>query len=110
MKSKPVRDVASRTGRSLPDLLVLPGLFAYGTLVDPLTGEGGFPCLWKALFGFDCPGCGLSRATGFLVRGAVEPALAANWLIVLVVVVAAQRFWVGMLFTYRQRRLASWQS
>lgn len=73
-------------------LLMLPALVAYGVLVDPITGHGGIPCLWKLLFGVECPGCGLSRADAFLVRGNVVEAVAANWIILPVWFVAVRSF------------------
>ena len=73
-------------------LLMLPALVAYGVLVDPVTGHGGIPCLWKLLFGVECPGCGLSRADAFLVRGNVVEAVAANWMILPVWFVAIRSF------------------
>jgi hypothetical protein len=72
--------------RVLLDLTVVCLLVAYGFGVNPTTGAGGLPCLWKSCFGFECPGCGLSRAGAFLVRGEVAAAIRQNWLIVPVVV------------------------
>lgn len=62
--------------------LLLPALIVYGFLVDPLTGQGGIPCMWKLCFGVECPGCGLSRADALLVHGFPRAAVARNWLIV----------------------------
>ena len=56
-------------------------LLVYGLIVDPDTGSGGVPCLWKSLFGLDCPGCGLSRAGALLLHGRVHEAASRNWLI-----------------------------
>jgi hypothetical protein len=61
--------------------LIITALLAYGLMVNPETGHGGIPCLWKTLFGFECPGCGLSRAGALLLRGRVQEAARANWLI-----------------------------
>jgi hypothetical protein len=71
---------------------LLPVLFAYGIMVDPSTGEGGIPCLWRLLFGITCPGCGLSRANAFLVRGHFTEGIAMNWLIIPVWLVATSVF------------------
>jgi len=68
--------------RAIGGAFVLAALFTYALAVDPQTGQGGIPCLWKTLFGFDCPGCGISRAAALLLRGDLEKAARANWLIV----------------------------
>lgn len=60
---------------------IMAALLAYGSIVDPDTGNGGVPCLWRTLFGFECPGCGLSRAGALLLRGRFPEAAHANWLI-----------------------------
>lgn len=73
-------------------VLALPGLLAYGLVVSPTTGLGGLPCLWRWAFGVDCPGCGLSRAAAFLVRGEFVDAVVANWLIVPVALAAGYCF------------------
>lgn len=83
----PLRSFFSLHGkRVLIDLAVVGLLVAYGFRVNPINGAGGLPCLWKTCFGFECPGCGLSRAGAFLVRGEITAAIRQNWLIVPVVV------------------------
>jgi hypothetical protein len=85
-----MRSPRSRSGdRGYPILeflsvrgLMLPALVIYGRLVDPTTGYGGLPCIWRMCFGFECPGCGLSRSNAFLVHGSLQEAVALNWLIV----------------------------
>jgi hypothetical protein len=77
--------------------LMLPGLIAYGVLASPLNGEGAIPCLWRLWFGFRCPGCGLSRANALLVEGSVRDALAMNWLILPLWLVAAWSFVTSLL-------------
>lgn len=79
----------------LTHLLFMPALAFYGWIVDPSTGHGGLPCLFKLLLGFTCPGCGLSRADALLVRGELGEALAANWLILPIWIVAAGSFISG---------------
>lgn len=61
---------------------LLPALVVYGTMVDPATGKGGIPCLWRLVLGISCPGCGLSRADALLVRGHFAASIAMNWLII----------------------------
>jgi hypothetical protein len=71
-----------QTVRKILPILVVPCVaLAYGIAVDPLTGHHGIPCLWKILFGVSCPGCGLSRAWAFLIRGHLREAGEMNWLI-----------------------------
>ena len=60
-------------------VLAALGLVAYGLSIDPDTGTGGLPCLWKAILGFECPGCGLSRAGALLLRGRLHDAATKNW-------------------------------
>jgi hypothetical protein len=83
--------VASAARRPLWDhrVLVTLGLLSYGLLTDPDTGAGGLPCLWRTLFGIECPGCGLSRAGALLLRGRVHDAAMMNWCIFPVVAVLA---------------------
>jgi len=73
--------------RRHPDKALVSGLAAgsvllvYGLIVDPNTGSGGIPCLWKSGLGFNCPGCGLSRAGALLLHGRFQEAARMNWLI-----------------------------
>lgn len=69
----------------------------YTGLGDPYS-EGHFPgCMWVALSGFWCPGCGGLRATHELFHGDVAAALALNPVVVLVIlplgVVALALWW-----------------
>lgn len=74
---------------------------AYVAAVDP-SGSGGFlPCPFRALTGWWCPGCGLTRATHHLLRGDVTQAFRYHAFVVIVlasIVVA----WVA----WFRRRLA----
>lgn len=87
--------------------LLLPALVLYGFLVAPSTGQGGIPCIWKLCFGLECPGCGLSRADAFLVRGDLQAAMALNWLIVPLWLVAIRSF-VFQLSTIIRKGGAPW--
>ena len=40
-----------------------------------LLGLPGWACPFKALFGIPCPGCGLTRATDFLLHGQISNAM-----------------------------------
>lgn len=73
-------DLAARRTRRW-DLLVIGALALYGIGVDPESGAGGLPCLWKWATGSNCLGCGLSRAGALLLRGRWADAAAMNWLI-----------------------------
>lgn len=73
-------------------LWMLPLLFTYGLWVNPGTGDGGFPCLWRLILGAECPGCGLSRADALLVHGSILAGIAQNWLIIPVWLVGSYEF------------------
>lgn len=77
-------------------VLMLPGVLIYGAMIDPATGDGGIPCLWRLCFGLTCPGCGLSRAVALLTRGQLDEAVAMNWMILPVVLIASHSFAVQM--------------
>ncbi len=83
--------------------LAFPAIVIYGLAVDPTTGSGGIPCLWRLICGFECPGCGLSRATALLFRGHVYSAVEMNWLIVPLVVIAVYCFAADIVNHYRRR-------
>lgn len=88
--------------------LMLPALIAYGLLVDPVSGHGGLPCLWRHCFGVDCPGCGLSRADAFLIRGSLREAIAQNWMIIPVWTVCTHAFVIDVLTFIRIRSSSPW--
>lgn len=109
-------DARPRRRRMAGPLLALGGgVLALGYLaaVDP-NEPGHYPlCPTRALFGIDCPGCGLLRGTHDLVTGNVGGAIDHNLLIVaalpvLVVLWArwAMRSWRGSTpaVTYEQSR------
>ena len=81
-----LKTISSRIARAG---VVLTALLIYGIIVNPTDGTNGLPCLWKMVFNHECPGCGLSRAGAFLIRGRVSEALSANWLILPTVGLAA---------------------
>ena len=39
------------------------------------------PCIWKTVFGFNCPGCGLTTALIDILKMNFSAALKSNWLI-----------------------------
>lgn len=98
-------DERPRSRRLLAPLGTLAGsVLALGYLaaVDP-NEPGHYPlCPTRALFGVDCPGCGLLRGTHDLVTGDIRGALDHNVLIVVLVPLAIvlwvrwfQRAWRG---------------
>ncbi len=98
-------DTRPRARRMLAPLLVAGGSVAalgYLWAVDP-NQPGHYPlCPLKALFGIDCPGCGMLRGTHDLLHGEVGRALDHNVLLAVLVpaavigwVVWAWRSWTG---------------
>lgn len=57
---------------------------AYVVAQDPSEGGVFLPCPFRALTGWWCPGCGLTRATHHLFRGDVTQAFRYNVLVVVV--------------------------
>lgn len=43
------------------------------------------PCIWKSLFGINCPGCGLTTAFISLMELNFNHAFEANWLIFIII-------------------------
>lgn len=63
---------------ALSAVVVVGALYA----VDPSTTRIFPPCVWKSITGWDCPGCGSTRATHQLLRGNVSAAFRFNPLLV----------------------------
>jgi len=42
------------------------------------------PCIWKTLFGFHCPGCGLTTAFISILELDLKKAFESNWLIFII--------------------------
>ena len=58
--------------------LVILAIIAFFSFVDP-TASPYFPhCSFRALTGFDCPGCGTSRALHSLANGRIIEAFSYN--------------------------------
>lgn len=83
--------------------LAFPAIVIYGLAVNSTTGSGGIPCLWRLIFGVECPGCGLSRAAALFFRGHVYTAVEMNWLILPVVAIAVYCFTTDIANHYRRR-------
>jgi hypothetical protein len=43
------------------------------------------PCIWKSIFGIQCPGCGLTTAFISLIKLNFKNAFETNWLIFIIV-------------------------
>jgi hypothetical protein len=65
--------------------------FLYLYFVDPSTSPFAPPCLFTALFGTHCPGCGSLRALHALAHGDLRVALGFNAPLVWVLPLAAFR-------------------
>ena len=93
-------DPRSRRRRLVAPLATLVGALAglgYLAAVDP-NQPGHYPlCPTQALFGVDCPGCGVMRGTHDLVTGNVSGALDHNLLLVVFVPLAVVLWvrWLG---------------
>jgi hypothetical protein len=82
-------------------------LAAVGLAVwDPARHGGPALCPWRAVTGTSCPGCGLTRAGGALLRGRLDEAVHLHPLVLLV---AAQvvLVWVMALWALRRRPIRS---
>jgi hypothetical protein len=84
-------DPRPRSRRLVAPMATLAGTalaLGYLAAVDP-NQPGHYPlCPTRAIFGVDCPGCGLMRSTHDLVTGNVAGALDHNVLVVVLVPVA----------------------
>lgn len=87
-----LEDGRPRGRRMLAPLATLAATIAglaYLAAVDP-NQPGHYPlCPTQALFGVDCPGCGVMRGTHDLITGDVRGALDHNILLVVLVPIAA---------------------
>lgn len=63
--------------------------FLYLYFVDPLTSPLAPPCLFTAVFGFRCPGCGSLRALHALAHGDVRNAWDLNKPLLIALLLAA---------------------
>jgi hypothetical protein len=110
------RDTRSRRRRMVAPMATAAGVAAglvYLAAVDP-NEPGHYPlCPTQALFGVDCPGCGVMRGMHALITGDVRGALDHNVLLVALVPLAillwvrwAARSWTGQTsaLTYTQFR------
>jgi hypothetical protein len=94
--------VAHRRSRFDPLVVGLPLAAVVVAAWDPARNGGPALCPFRGVTGIPCPGCGLTRAAGALMRGRVDDALHAHPLIVLLVV---QLGVVWALLTFGRDRL-----
>ncbi len=59
-------------------LLFLTSLGIWAYVLDPLALDAMLPCPWFAATGTQCPGCGLQRATYYVLHLDFRAALHAN--------------------------------
>ena len=64
-------------------IIVIVGAYFFLSAILKATTEIDvcIPCLWKAIFGFHCPGCGLSTALISLMKLDFRGAFESNWMI-----------------------------
>lgn len=65
-------------GGGVPVVLVIAGAAAALYFFDPATAGFYPPCLFSALFGRECPGCGSLRAVHQMLHGNLAAAWALN--------------------------------
>jgi len=60
--------------------------FLFSTVLISISGiDICIPCLWKSIFGVQCPGCGLTTAFISLIELNFKNAYETNWLIFIIV-------------------------
>ena len=78
--------------------LLLVGVLAALTLVDPAQSIWVPKCLFKLFTGLQCPGCGCQRAAHALLHGDLIGALRYNWFLFFagpyLLVLIAERFFL----------------
>jgi len=61
----------------------------FSVLLKSMTGiDFCIPCIWKLIFGFNCPGCGLTTAFISIMELNYKNAIESNWLIFIVIPIA----------------------
>ena len=86
-------------------LLLVAGAAAIVLYVfDPATAGFYPPCLFRSLFGFQCPGCGSLRAAHQLLHGDLAAAWALNRTVVVALPLAAVAGVIGVIRRTRSSR------
>ena len=76
---------SARVHRALAGVVVVLVGWLCAWCYEPYACDGPVLCLWRRVFGVQCPGCGMTRAVCSLAHGHVATAVAFNPLVVLVV-------------------------
>lgn len=67
-------------------VVIVGSYFIFSAILKAITGiDVCIPCLWKTIFGFHCPGCGLTTALISLMKLDFRGAFESNWMIFLIV-------------------------
>lgn len=67
-------------------IVVVGAYFIFSAILKALTGiDFCIPCLWKTIFDFHCPGCGLTTAFISLMELDFKGASESNWIIFIIV-------------------------
>ena len=66
-------------------LAIIGFYFLFSTILKAVADiDVCIPCLWKTIFGFHCPGCGLTTALISLMNLDFRGAFERNWMIFIV--------------------------
>lgn len=66
-------------------VVIVGTYFIFSTILKATSGtDVCIPCLWKTIFGFYCPGCGLTTALISLMKLDFRGAFESNWIIFIV--------------------------
>jgi len=67
-------------------IVIVGAYFVFSAILKATTGiDVCIPCLWKTIFGFHCPGCGLTTAFIGLIELDFRKAFESNWIIFILV-------------------------
>ena len=67
-------------------IVIVGAYFIFSAILKATTGiDVCIPCLWKTIFGFHCPGCGLTTAFISIMELDFRKAFESNWIIFILV-------------------------
>ncbi len=81
---------------------------AYVAIDNPADGGAFLPCPFRSLTGLWCPGCGLTRATHYVLRGDLVTALRFN-LFVMPILAAIVAGWATWMLRATGRDVGVWR-